>query len=153
MKKAALLLSLVVASFGVLKAQEANTAAPASKAKMSFEYETYDYGTIMQDNEQKNGDSYFKFTNTGTEPLIITKAKGSCGCTVPDAPLNKPFAPGESGDIKVHYATNRVGNFNKNVTLETNAGTYTLYIKGNVEPLPAEQTMPVKENSGAPVNE
>lgn len=150
MKKAVLLLSLIVASFGFVNAQDA--AATQSKAKMTFDKETHDYGTLMQDMEQKNGDCVFKFTNTGTEPLIITKAKGSCGCTVPDAPLNKPFAPGETGDIKVHYATNRVGNFNKNVTIETNAGTYTLYIKGNVEPLPVEETMPVnKPSEGTPV--
>lgn len=149
MKKAVLLLSVIVASFGFVNAQDAPAAQ--SKAKMTFDKETHDYGTLMQDMEQKNGDSFFKFTNSGTEPLIITKAKGSCGCTVPEAPLNKPFAPGESGEIKVHYATNRVGNFNKNVTLETNAGTYTLHIKGNVEPLPVEETMPVNKQEGAPV--
>ena len=123
-------------------AQEAET----SNAKMNFEYETYDYGTIPQDPDEKNGDCVFVFTNTGTEPLVITNAKGSCGCTVPKAPLNQPFAPGESGEIKVHYKTSRVGAFNKKVTLTTNAGEHVLTIKGKTEPTPVEETMPVNKS-------
>ncbi len=135
------MLSVVVASFGLTSAQEEST----SGAVMTFDYETYDYGTIMQDMEQSNGDTKFVFKNTGTEPLIIEKAKGSCGCTVPDAPLNQPIAPGESSEVKVHYNTSRVGAFNKKVTLTTNAGTYEIFIKGKVEPKPVEETMPVNK--------
>lgn len=135
MKKLSLILSMMVIGLASSIAQE-------SDAKMVFDYETFDYGTIMQDMEEKNGDSYFTFTNAGTEPLIITAAKGSCGCTTPDAPLNKPFMPGEKGKIKVHYDTKRVGNFAKQVTLTTNAGTYVLNIKGNVEPLPVDEATP-----------
>lgn len=136
MKKATLILGLIVLSITGVFAQ----------AKMTFNEEVHDYGTIMQDMKEANGDCVFKFKNEGNEPLIITEAKGSCGCTTPDAPLNKPFLPGEGGDIKVHYDTKRVGTFKKNVTLTTNAGTYTLEIKGNVEPLPVDEAKP---NGGA----
>ncbi len=102
------------------------TAGPA----MDFETMEVDYGTIAQ-----NSDPYrlFKFTNTGTEPLQITHAKGSCGCTTPDWP-KEPIFPGESGEIKVKYDTKRIGKFVKRVTLTTNMPDKTvLTIKGLVE--------------------
>lgn len=129
MKKATLILGLMVLSVTGVFAQ----------AKMTFDNEVLDYGTIV---EKTDGNRVFKFKNEGTEPLIITEAKGSCGCTTPDAPLNKPFLPGEGGEIKVHYDTKRIGTFKKNVTLTTNAGVYTLEIKGNVEPLPVDEAKP-----------
>jgi len=97
-----------------------------------FEKEVMDYGTIEHD---ANGDREFKFKNTGKEPLIIYSATGSCGCTVPTAP-KEPIKPGDSGIIKVHYDTKRVGNFEKTVTVASNAKTpsKTLKIKGNVKP-------------------
>ena len=95
----------------------------------------------------------FTFTNNGTEPLIIKKAKGSCGCTVPTVPEG-PIAPGETAEIGVKYATNRVGSFTKTITLTTNASKrpVILTIKGEVK-APAEQKsgVPEKNNSGAPL--
>ncbi|RME97638.1 MAG: DUF1573 domain-containing protein [Bacteroidetes bacterium] len=101
-------------------------------AKMEFEKTTIDYGTIEQ-----GSDPYriFTFTNTGNAPLVITNAKGSCGCTVPTYP-KEPIPPAQSGEIKVRYDTNRVGPFTKRVTLTTNASDepIVLTIKGKVEP-------------------
>ena len=48
---------------------------------MEFEKEIFDFGTIAQ-GEKVN--FIYKFTNTGDADLIISSAKGSCGCTVPD---------------------------------------------------------------------
>ena len=116
-------------------AAQVNTATTAkatakSGAYMTFETETIDYGTIEHN---ADGVRIFKFTNTGTEPLIITNAQGSCGCTVP-AYTNKPILPGESGEIKVKYATDRLGKFNKRVTVTSNAANeqVVLTIKGDV---------------------
>ncbi|MFZ1751394.1 MAG: hypothetical protein WAU01_14440, partial [Saprospiraceae bacterium] len=44
-------------------------AVPTTKAKMSFETLTVDYGTIAKDSDPLR---VVKFTNTGTEPLVIT---------------------------------------------------------------------------------
>lgn len=44
----------------------------------------------------------FVFTNTGKEPLLITNAKGSCGCTVPSWPKD-PIMPGATGQIDVVF--------------------------------------------------
>ena len=60
-----------------------------------FETVVVDYGTIEYNS---NGDREFKFKNTGKEPLIITSATGSCGCTVPTPPKD-PVKPGETAAI------------------------------------------------------
>lgn len=96
----------------------------------------WDYGTIAH---QSTGYRYFKFTNTGDAPLVISGAKGSCGCTIPTYP-KEPIMPGESGYLQVKYDTNRKGNFAKTVTLTTNAqsgGTTVLKIHGQVQTSPA----------------
>ena len=88
-----------------------------------------------------------------TEPLIIKKAKGSCGCTVPTWP-KEPIAPGATAEIGVKYATTRVGKFTKTITLTTNASKkpVILTIKGEVNPDPAkEETVPERKTKGSPV--
>lgn len=118
-------------------------------AKIEFKKETHDYGTVKHGD---NGDCTFEFKNTGNEPLIISNAKGSCGCTVPDWP-KEPIAPGETGKIVVHYDTTRPGQINKSVTINSNAinePVKVIRIKGNVLPQP-ESGAPVN-NAGAPAN-
>ena len=118
----------------------------ASGPAMTFEATTIDYGVIEQGSDRVR---IFKFENTGTEPLIITKAKGSCGCTVPTYP-KEPVLPGETGEIKVEYDTNRVGPFTKTVTLSTNAADRTLLtIKGEVKPKTSDTSgLPQKSSNG-----
>jgi len=64
----------------------------------------------------------FKFTNTGSAPLVIHQALASCGCTVPSFPKN-PIKPGETGNIEVTYnGTGKFpGHFQKTITVRTNA--------------------------------
>ena len=94
-------------------------------ATIDFVTETVDYGTIEHN---ADGIRFFEFTNNGTEPLIITNCKGSCGCTVPSHP-KEPILPGETGKIQVKYATNRVGAFTKTITVTSNATTPSKVIK------------------------
>lgn len=142
MKKILLVAVLVV--FGITSS---NAQAKVKKAKkavaekiitpkvegagMVFESETIDYGTIAHN---ADGKREFVFVNNGSSPLIITSATGSCGCTVPTYPKD-PIMPGAKAVIGVKYATDRVGAFQKTVTLKSNAvqgDTKTLTIKGNV---------------------
>jgi len=154
MKKLLSLLSLVAliatvsfAQTDVIKdakvvTEDVNTDSP----KMQFESLEMDYGTIDQGSEPLR---VFKFTNTGAAPLVITNAKGSCGCTVPSYPKT-PIMPGEESAIEVRYDTNRVGPFTKRVTLTTNENgenTVVLTIKGKVNKKEAEPSLPVKEKS------
>lgn len=138
MRKLFLTLSLAVATVWSY-AQETNPNAP----EITFEQKTIDYGTIEQG---ANGKREFQFTNTGKEPLIITKATGSCGCTVPTY-SREPIPPGEAGVITVKYDTKRVGAFTKTVTVNSNAKTPStvLKIKGVVKKVDPVKTDPVKE--------
>lgn len=81
----------------------------------------WNYGTIQQ---SSTGVRFFKFKNIGTAPLVISAAKGSCGCTVPSYP-KEPIMPGETGYIKVKYDTKRIGQYTKYVTLTTNSTSNT----------------------------
>lgn len=127
-------------------AQKMPVKAVMKGPKMVFETETVDYGTIEQ-----GSDPYrmFAFTNDGTEPLIISNARGSCGCTIPTYP-KEPIMPGETAEIKVRYDTNRVGPFTKRVTLTTNEGenTRTLTIKGVVQKKTEEPGLPANNEKG-----
>jgi hypothetical protein len=149
MKKAILFLAAV----GLLSsASIAQTgAAVQSGPVISIDKEVHDYGDI-----EKGGDPYCEFviTNKGNEPLILTNAKGSCGCTVPEW-SKEPVLPGESTVMKVKYDTKRVGPINKSVTITSNATnepTKVIRIKGMVMNPDSESGTPVKETPvGAPV--
>ena len=96
MKKLILSVSVVLFAFLASQAQEAAPAVNPNAAEMVFEKEIHDFGTFKQGGD---GTYLFKFKNTGKEPLIISNAKGSCGCTVPSWP-KEPIMPGKSGEIK-----------------------------------------------------
>lgn len=99
---------------------------------MTFEKDVHDFGKIIQGEKV----SYkFKFTNTGSSDLLITDAKGSCGCTVPEYPKT-PVKPGDSGVIDVVFdSTGKDGQQNKKVTITANTvpGAITLAINGVIE--------------------
>lgn len=123
--------------------------APASKAVLIIDKEVHDYGTIEQG---ANGECVFTITNTGTEPLIISMCKGSCGCTVPVCP-QEPIAPGASASITVKYNTNNPGPINKTVTINSNASntpSKTVRISGNVTAKPVGGA---PMNTGGPTNQ
>lgn len=146
MKKAVFtLMMMMVAVFAFNKA----VAQVESGPKIEFTKETHDYGTIKYG---ADGTCTFEFKNTGNAPLIISNAKGSCGCTVPEWP-KEPIAPGAKAKISVKYDTKRPGAINKSVTITSNAvnePTKVIRIKGNVLPAP-EGSAPVN-NTGAPTN-
>lgn len=152
MKKIIFTLGSVILTILAASAQEKVTTpvAPTSTAEITFTDESHDFGTLEY---AGNGTYEFKFKNTGKEPLIISDAKGSCGCTVPTYPKNVPIKPGEMQVIKVTYDTKRAGNFTKTVTVTSNAKTPTkvLTIKGKVEPAAVEETFPSggKKDDGA----
>jgi len=163
MKKIVLMAVVALMSVTVSQAQTKAKVKKAKKAKATiekvveapkveipkvtgpgllFDSETIDYGTVPHN---ADGKREFTFINNGTEPLIIESATGSCGCTVPTKP-EKAIAPGERGVIGVKYATDRVGQFTKNVTIKSNASKdpKVLTIKGNVLPDPTPEAAPVK---------
>jgi type IV secretory pathway VirB10-like protein len=103
-----------------------------AKTGMKFTEMNHDFGNIQQDTKNTK---VFKFTNTGSEPLIIEDAKGSCGCTVPKFP-KEPILPGASGEIEVVYSPGKQqGAQTKNITITANTDPITtvLNISANVE--------------------
>ena len=146
MKRSIFLLTLLIGFAFSAKAQSepVSEEAPVSGPVMTFETTTVEYGTIDKGSEPLRTVS---FTNTGTEPLVINNARGSCGCTVPKWP-KEPIMPGESGVIEVRYDTKRVGPINKTVKIKTNEGEtvqHVLYVKGKVNDIKPEDAVPASE--------
>lgn len=107
--------------------------APAGPTtKMTFKYLEYDFGTVKDGTVVSHE---YEFTNTGTEPLIISDAKASCGCTVPSWP-KEPIQPGDKGSIKVQFdSKGKPGDQSKKVTITANTDPSPIFltIKGKVE--------------------
>jgi hypothetical protein len=112
---------------------------------MAFESTTVDYGEIERGAERIRT---VTFTNTGDAPLVITNARGSCGCTVPDWP-KEPIMPGETGSMSINYDTNRLGNINRTIRVSTNEGSdpHVLLIRGNVVQKKQEESVPKKDGN------
>ena len=146
MKKS--ILSLLVLAFAAMSST-AMAQEVRQGAVIEFEKDVHDYGEIAH---KGNGTYSFVFSNTGSEPLMISNAKGSCGCTVPSWP-KEPIAPGASAKIDVTYDTKRVGGISKSVTITSNAvntPVKVIRIKGTVlAPVPVEEANPVAEPAPA----
>ncbi len=112
-------------------ANNAETVPAGPTTTLSFGETTFDFGQV--DEGEKVSHEY-KFTNTGSEPLVISNAKGSCGCTVPQWPKT-PIAPGAEGTILVEFnSKGKPGKQTKRVTVtaNTNPAQSFLTITGQV---------------------
>lgn len=92
----------------------------------------HDFGRLK---EGESVEYEFSFTNQGKMDLIITEAKGSCGCTVPTF-SNKPIKRGEQGSIKVTFNSQGKKGYNeKSVVVISNANpsVSNLYIQAEVQ--------------------
>ncbi|MEL6359358.1 MAG: DUF1573 domain-containing protein [Bacteroidota bacterium] len=100
---------------------------------LAFGEEEFNFGTV---DEGEVVTHTYSFTNTGENPLIISDARGSCGCTVPSKPT-APIMPGEDGEITVQFnSQGKRGERNQKVTItaNTNPPQTFIYLKGNVTP-------------------
>lgn len=107
-----IILTAIIASLSAI--------ADNNGATISFAETIHDFGTIKASDGKVS--ATYKFTNTGTEPLIIiTVTNGGCGCTTPTY-TKAPIAPGKSGEITIHFdPSGRRGEFNREVKVKTNA--------------------------------
>jgi len=107
------------------------SAEKALTPKIEMLEDSFDFGQ-MQQGESVTHD--FVLKNIGDANLIISTAKGSCGCTVPEWP-KEPIEKGEEVIIKVTFnSAGKSGKQNKTITLVTNAmpNTKVITINGNV---------------------
>ncbi|HSU28393.1 MAG TPA: DUF1573 domain-containing protein [Chitinophagaceae bacterium] len=76
----------------------------------------------------------YHFKNVGEKPLIITSVSASCGCTVPEKPL-QAFAPGDTGVIKAKFDSKGRphGEASKQIAVYANTNPNFHDLKFNVE--------------------
>ncbi len=93
---------------------------------------TFGFDTIMQNDKVQHT---FRFVNTGDKNLVIARAFGSCGCTVPEYPKD-PVKPGDTAIIHVTFnSAGKKGEQHKNVTVVCNTPVRNemLYLTGFVK--------------------
>ena len=101
-------------------------AQSEKQAKISFEVSTHDFGDITQGDQVQH---VFKFTNSGTAPLVLTNVATTCGCTAPTWP-REAILPGESGEILIKFnSAGKMGTQNKVITIYSNANNNPERIK------------------------
>lgn len=133
-----MLLGLAAGTYSCRKKgeQPPNAAYEAKMLKdtttIQFLDSTVSYFDTINEGDKVERD--FRFKNTGDKDLIIVRAFGSCGCTVPEYP-KEPIKPGAEG--KIHVTFNSAGKHDeqsKSVTLVCNtpARNEMLYLKGFV---------------------
>jgi len=113
------------------KSSGSSNQVDPNATSMTFEKTVHDFGTLK---EGASVSYTFKFKNTGTKPLLISEAKGSCGCTVPKW-SREAIAPGANGEIQVTFnSRGKRGKQHKSVTLRANTdpANTRLYIKAEV---------------------
>ena len=104
--------------------------AHALAAAFGWTSTTHNFGKVRQG---KPVTVAYSFTNKGKAPLLITNAKGSCGCTGVEWP-KEAVMPGATGEVKATFNAASLGTFNKTVYVESNAkgGPVTLIFNGEV---------------------
>ena len=139
MKKLLITMSFVLLVFN-LNAQvlQSNTPQKSGEAFPEIKFETpkHDFGTL---NEGDVVTYVYKFTNIGKVPLIISRMKASCGCTVPSNWKKEPIMPGEKSEFTVRFNTrNKIHKQHKTVTIfcNTKKKTERVYFTANVIPDP-----------------
>lgn len=96
----------------------AQDEAPLTGAQITFSEKSFNFGDITQGEKVEH---VFAFENTGTEPLIISDVKTTCGCTAPEWP-REPVIPGGKAKIKVVFnSAGKMGMQNKVITVMSNA--------------------------------
>lgn len=141
------ILSSIIALVAVVFIAGAPLRAAADTDKgpaIKFEVTSIDLGNIRESDGIAR--TSFKFTNTGTSPLVILKTMTSCGCTRAKGP-EQPVPPGAGSAINVTFnPAGRQGEFIKTIIIRTNipGNSYKLKIKGCV--IPADKSAKTSAN-------
>lgn len=97
---------------------------------MEFESTSHDFGTIEQGESVTH---IYTFKNTGTNDLVLSKVKASCGCTVPEW-TKDPIKPQQDGKIEVVFnSKGRKGTQRKSVTVVANTDPQTTVLSFTAE--------------------
>jgi hypothetical protein len=151
--KKPLLLSIVLCCYVASINAQINEVASQSVApatSISFEQTEFNFGIVAQGEKVKN---VFVFTNTGSQPLIISDAKGSCGCTVPEWP-REAIMPGKSAHIlAVFDSANKLGLQAKRITITANTSPIQVFLILKGEVVASKSEVAKNEFKNVSVNE
>ncbi len=89
--------SMNTSTVGQTQAEEVASNKPLTTVVLAQSH--FDFGDV------KKGESVqhdYEITNTGTNPLIISKVVPGCGCTAPDY-TKEPILPGQKGKITLKF--------------------------------------------------
>lgn len=112
-------LIIFFSSFMVFSGGYAQEVALSDGPVIKWESTTHDFGDMAQGDRVE---TTFKFSNTGTAPLIITNVEVTCGCTTPKGWPRDPIPVGGSGEITVAFnSLGKYGRQNKVVKIVSNA--------------------------------
>ena len=104
---------------------DANAHATASSVRsgprVAVDQEEHDFG---KSDVGVTGRHTFIFTNTGDEPLVLTRGKSTCGCCTCVCTMRLPagaVAPGQSANVTLEWKSKLyVGPFRQTATIVTN---------------------------------
>ncbi len=122
------------------RGKDATPAYTGPVTSYTVNEEMHDFGEV--ENGSQNPFT-FVITNTGDNPLVVEKAKGSCSCTVPKKPED-PIMPGETGEIEVTFKP-KPSQAGKDITqvvtitANTDPRETKLKIKAKVQPKEGEE--------------
>jgi hypothetical protein len=103
-----------------VKEEDSRESEVASMPKTTVEfYETkHDFGTIQEGEKPRHA---FKFKNTGSNPLLISKVTVGCGCTTPSF-SKEPVPPGGEGEVVIEFnSEGKPGHQEKSAIVHSNA--------------------------------
>jgi hypothetical protein len=93
---------------------------------IEFKRLEYDFGRLIQG---ERATYTFKFKNTGTADLILSKVSASCGCTASSF-TTTPIKPGKEGTVEIVFDSNGLrGIQNKTVTVLSNTSPSTTVLR------------------------
>lgn len=122
--------------------------ASSGIAQIEWLQKSFDFGLMKEEAGPAKGS--VSFINRGTEPIAITGARPSCGCTSVDY-SEEPVAPGETAVISFTYdPTGRPGKFDKTIRVYIGENdSYKIGITGNVLGTPESLTQFYPYETGA----
>lgn len=111
---------------------DASMVDPENPPIMTFDDDVFNFGEIAVGTTVSHS---YKFTNTGTTPLVIHDVKPSCGCTALKNWPKGAIAPGESGEIPIEFTPTSGGEkVTRTISVVSTAtpSVYKLTITGKV---------------------
>ena len=113
-------------------------------AILALQSNSFDFGRILEDDGVVQ--HKFLFTNTGSDPLLVTNVRTTCGCTVPSW-TKDPVQPGKEGYVEIEFnPRNHPGTFHKTVQVQSSAQNSNMFltISGTVIPPMKMENLPNK---------